>query len=579
LDISSARHERTYIRISLGVLIGIILLVFACWAGRRAYVHWQEKRWVERAAAYLQQGDTRSASLALRTVIQLKPASVPANRLMADLADLVHDKSSLDWRRRVNALVPNSAEDVIAWARSAILYNDFVAAEHAMEQVPGAGKDLASFHAVKAMLAQSHQHESEAESEWQEAMRRAPSDNSYRLQLSVLQLRSTDGARHSAGERALRDLLNEPQQRVAAARALISDKVARHAPAPDLLELAQNLQAYPEASLADKLIYLDFLHQIDDPRFVAYLTQLEKSTTANPADLGSLIAWMSRNNLNMLALDFAKTAPPAALEKWPVPLAMADVYLRLSEWKKLQAECESRNWAQFDFLRHAYLARALRAQDKAAAAEHEWAAAVKASSGDSEMTTALLKTATEWKWKEESIELFWALSKYPDRQNEAFQSLYQYYARNHDTQGLHRVLLRLAEIEPANSDVQNNLAQVSLLLNAQPEEARRKAAENYQKKPSNAAYATTYAYGLLTSGKVQEAEKILNALTPAQLRDPAVSAYYGICLAAANDPRAKEFLEIGQTATLLPEERELVEKALDRLGNGAHQAVADKTPD
>jgi Flp pilus assembly protein TadD len=577
LDISAARQERTYIKISLGVMFGIILLIFAGWGGRHAYVRWQEKRWVERAAAYLQKGDTRSASLALRTVIQLKPSSVPANRLMADLADSMHDKSSLEWRRRVNALAPNSAEDLIAWARSAILYNDFSTAEHAMQQVPDSASDLASFHAAKALIAQHQGHVAVAESEWREAVRRAPSDNSYRLQLGVLQLRSNDAALHSAGERTLRELLKDPQQRVAAARALISDNVARHASTHDLLELAHNLQSYPEARLPDKLVYLDFLHQLDDPGFVSYLTQLEKSTQSNPTELGTLISWMSRNNLNLLALDFAKTAPPAALDKWPVPLAIAEVYLRLSEWKKLQTECENRNWAQFDFLRHAYLAHALRAQDKAAAAEHEWAASVKASSGDSEMTLALLKTVADWKWKEEMVELFWALSKYPERQNEAFQNLYQYYARNNDTQGLHRVLLRLAEIDPANSDVQNNLAQVSLLLNAQPEEARRIAAEIYQKKPSNAAYATTYAYGLLTSGKIREAEKVLNSLTSEQLRDPAVSAYYGICLAAANDPRAKEFLEIGQTATLLPEEKELVAKALDRLGYAANHAAAEKS--
>ena len=91
------------------------------------------------------------------------------------------------------------------------------------------------------------------------------------------------------------------------------------------------------------------------------------------------------------------------------------------------------------------------------------------------------------------------------------------------------------------------------------------AADIYQKKPSNPAYATTYAYALLTKGNVREAEKVMNALSEEQLRDPAVSAYYGICLAAAKNPRAHEFLEASKNATLLPEERALVAKALGRL--------------
>ena len=77
LDTSAARQERVYIKISLGVLLGIVLLVFSCW-GYGTYVGWQEKRWIKRAAAYLEQGDQRSASLALRTVLQLsRPASPP----------------------------------------------------------------------------------------------------------------------------------------------------------------------------------------------------------------------------------------------------------------------------------------------------------------------------------------------------------------------------------------------------------------------------------------------------------------------------------------------------------------------
>lgn len=569
MDISSARQERTYIKISLGVLLGLIVLIFACWGTRRTYVGWQEKRWVKRAAAYLEVGDQRSASLALRTVLGLKPNSVAATRLMADLADRTHEKSNVEWRRRVTALVPNSPADIIAWANSAVLNNDFSTAEQAMKQVPESGKNLASFHATAALLAQHRQQEKTAEAEWEEAVRQAPFDNSYRLQLATLQLRSPEPARHSAGERALRDLLNDPRHRVPAARALITDGVARRESVNELLDLARNLQAYPEAALADKLVYLDFLHQLDDPAFVSHLTALEKSTQSNPTDLGSLISWMSRNNLNLLALDFSKSAPPEALAKWPVPLAIAEVYSRLAEWKKLQAKCESENWTQFDFLRHAYLARALRAQDKSAAAEHEWAGAVKAAAGDSDMTLALLKTVAEWNWKEETVELFWAISKYPERQNEAFQNLYLYYTRNNDTQGLYRVLLRLAEIDPSNSDVQNNLAQVSLLLNAQPGEARRLAADIHQRKSDNAAYATTYAYSLLSSGKVREAEKVMDSLTAEQLRDPSISAYYGLCLAATNDPRAREFLEVGKTARLLPEEKELVEKALQQMSSGS----------
>jgi hypothetical protein len=54
----------------------------------------------------------------------------------------------------------------------------------------------------------------------------------------------------------------------------------------------------------------------------------------------------------------------------------------------------------------------------------------------------------------------------------------------------------------------------------------------------------------------------MEGLTPEQLRQPEIAAYYGIILAAAGDhARAAEFLDLGEKATLLPQEKALVEKA------------------
>ena len=56
--------------------------------------------------------------------------------------------------------------------------------------------------------------------------------------------------------------------------------------------------------------------------------------------------------------------------------------------------------------------------------------------------------------------------------------------------------------------------------------------------------------------------KIIEGLTAEQLRQPEIAAYYGIILAAAGDrARAGEFLDLGEKATLLPQEKALLEKA------------------
>jgi hypothetical protein len=96
------------------------------------------------------------------------------------------------------------------------------------------------------------------------------------------------------------------------------------------------------------------------------------------------------------------------------------------------------------------------------------------------------------------------------------------------------------------------------------------ASDVYHKAPSNAAYATTYAYSLVTKGDTKGALKVMSSLNDKQLRDPAISAYYGICLAAARDQSARSFLQTGQKATLLREEKSLIDNALANL-NSQHR--------
>src|SRR5438477_3613345 len=269
---------------------------------------------------------------------------------------------------------------------------------------------------------------------------------------------------------------------------------------------------------------------------------------------------MTTNNLSLLALDYSKGLPAESLRNWPVPLAMANIYLRLREWQNLEALTAKANWGRLEFLRHAYLARALRAEDKPAAAEHEWSAALKDATS-SESLVLLIQPVSEWGWENETTDLLWALSKHPEKQNDAFVALYQHYAKALDTQGLYRVLVRLSELDPTNLNVQNNLAQVSLLLNANPDDARKAAADVYHKSPANPAYMTTYAYSLLTQGNAKEALRIMSSLSREQLSDPSISTYYGIFLAANGDEKARTYLDFAKQATLLPEEKALIDKA------------------
>jgi hypothetical protein len=332
------------------------------------------------------------------------------------------------------------------------------------------------------------------------------------------------------------------------------------------MAMARELQTYPEATFSDRILYLDILRQLRAPGFTDYLTSIEKDALSKPADLAVLISWMKTSGMSLLAIDFVRNLTDETLSKWPVPLTVAEAYGKLGDWAALEAWVKNKDWGQFDFMRHAYLALALRGQDKTVTADKEWALAGKEALARPQFLSMLTRATSEWRWEKEWIDLLWNLTKHPETQLEALQTLYQKYADDGDTPGLYRVLVRLAEIQPDDWRAQNNFAQISLLLNADVERARKLAADLYRKDPANPAYASTFAFALFSKGDITGAMKVMNALTEEQLHDPSLAAYYGIILTAAGEKaKAREYLKRGAAAKLLPEERALLTTAESRV--------------
>jgi hypothetical protein len=562
LEKSVERTQRTFIKLALGIPCGIILFVFIAWGGWHAYQRWEERHLVRRAAAYLSGGDVKSASLSARRALQLDEASVPAIRVLARVAEASDDRNAIDWRRKAADLEPNSTEDTLALANCALQFNDVATVEKALQRINQNARDTAEFHAAAARLADAKKQPAEVENHWARVVELAPQNKSYQWEFGLALLRTNEQAKKARGREILESLRGDEKQRAAATRALIVDLAAQHVDNQKLVALARELQNYPEATFSDRILHLDILRQLRAPEFTGYLSTVEKDAVSKPADLAVLISWMKASGMSLLAIDFARTLPDETLSKWPVPLAIAEAYAKLADWAALETWVKNKNWGQFEFMRHAYLALALRGQDKPVASDREWAAAQKEAEGRPQFLSMLTRAVADWHWEKEWVDLLWTLTKQPETQLEALHGLYQKYADAGDTLGLYRVLLRLAEIQPDDARAQNNLAQISLLLNADVERARKLAADLYRKEGSNPAYASTYAFALFSKGDTNGALKVMSALPEEQLRDPSLATYYGIILAAAGDSaKAREYLKIGASAKLLPEEKALLAKA------------------
>ncbi|MEY2488519.1 MAG: hypothetical protein QOC70_461 [Verrucomicrobiota bacterium] len=566
MEIQSEKNERRFIKLIVGGLFGLVLVVLLAYGGIHFFHRWQERHLIRRAAAYLSGGDVKAAALSARRAFQMNPANADAARALAQIADRAGDRTAPDWWRKVLDLQPHSTEDALALVRSALRVNDFATAEKTLDGLDEAARQSAGYHAASGRLAEMRKNVVEAERHWAKASEIAPDNTSYQFQLALIRLGTNDQAKRKSALEMLERLRADPKQRAAATRTLILDGVAHHEDAHRMQLLATELQSYPEAQFSDRLLYLEILRQLQDPGFAEYLRKLEQDAVSHPADLASLLSWMSNNETAAAAVEFANTLPVESVGKWPVSPALAAAYASLKDWTGLERLARTTEWPPFDFLRRAYLSRALRGQEKKFPAEQEWLSAQKEASAQPQSLLVLARTVAAWGWETETVDLLWVLAKNDDTKLEALQTLYQHYAKVGDTSGLYRTLLRLVEALPNDLTLQNNLAQISLLLRADVERARKIAAEIKEKEPLNGAYVSTYAFSLYTKGDVKGALQAMDQLSQDQLRDPSVAAYYGVILAGAGQKeKAREYLGRAGQANLLPEEKALVTKAESTL--------------
>lgn len=561
LETSLQRTERTYVKLWLGMIGALCLLVAVCWGGHRFYVRWQEHKLMRQAHLAFDKNDLRWAAMAAQRAYAVEPRSVDACRTLGAIAEKQNSTEALDWRRRVIALDPTSMPDRIALVESALRFKQPAIAAEALAHVPPAQQNDARYHSTAAHLALMKRDSKTAEQHLEAALRLAPNDPRCQLELAEFQLSSPDGNKRDSGRALAERLKSNSKMRLAALHVLISDALRwRYDSASG--GLAKELDGLPEATFSDRLLALGILRGLNDPAFAAALTRLEAESTQSAEKAVKLINWMNSHGQALLAIDWSKRLPPEMLASIPLRLALADAYVRLRDWGALKEMLQRGSWNRGEPIRRAFQAKAARETGDDIGFEKNWVAAIAAAAGDPTRLNLLQTIAFQWNWPDKGTAVLWMLAENRDAQRDALQALYRYYAAQRDTAGLYRALSRLVAVMPDDPAVRNNFAQISLLLKAETFRARGIARDLHEAHPHDAAFASTYAFALFQSGDVKGAVKIMSQLTPEQLHDPSVAAYYGLLLAAAGqNDAATEYFALAEKAKLLPEEEELVSQA------------------
>jgi thioredoxin-like negative regulator of GroEL len=551
--------ERSLLKIVIAVFCLILLLGLGGYFSLTAFQAWQVRRLLAEANALVNEGNYNHASLAARHVLELDPQNADAMRVIARSAEGAGLRSAIEFWRRVTELSGNAEGDVTSWARCAIQFGDASGASKALDSMPEHGKNMAQYHALRSDVALIRHDLAAHEKELLEARRIDPQDKKVELALATLHLAANDIATHENGVRELINLYADGSLRRDALHRLADDALRRndiiHA-----LKYSRELDRLPNRDFSDRLLLLSILKAAGDAETQALLEQLKVDAGADLSQISALMAWMNAQKNSTQVVAWVKTLPPAVLRKRAVPLNVADAFIATGDWNGLLEFCAAAKWETVDYIRNALMAKALRetGQDST----QQWNEAVAKINPGSEQIFALAELAQKWGWEKEALDLWWLAAKDPNHSEKTLRLLYDFYAGRQDTAELYRVLVRLEKLHPNDRAVGNNLAQISLLLHLDPDRAYRLAREVHEQEPKNVDFAATYAFALYLQGDVEKAWQLLGGFPETELERPQIAAYYGVILAGSGDfPRAAKFLDLGAKASLLPEERKLVEKA------------------
>ncbi len=552
---SSAMRKIIFIVITVGALAG------AAWGGRGAYRHWKTERAVSEAKRALAASEYEKAILWLRRALAANGSHVEAVRMMGDLAETAQLPSAVAWRNRLLELEPASVTNRIMLARVALAQRDYSVAQRALSQFDAEAQETPEFLRLSGAVALGMRQFEEAAKRLDEAVRLEPGNPVPAVQLAGILVQRDDARQASRGLAMLKSLQTNPLVRVDALRHLTFNAF-RHTNSVQALRLVEELLAERDSNYEDRLLHLNLLIAAGRPESTATLARYQVLSATNAQHAFELGRWMLRARGSRETVSWLGSLSSTIYSNLPVAMVVSDAYLGTTNWMALQKYLGGQQWGEAEYLRHLYLCRALREQGLQTAAKAEWSKVTSYASGNLERLKSLQTAAARWGWPAEAEEVLWLIVNRFPGERDAAQALSDQLYVTGKSRSLLSLYVQLAKREPNNLSVQNNLASLALLLNAEEHQPHELARRNFERNSTNAPVVATYAYSLFLQKRPAEGLRVFQAVGPAELERVSIAGYYGLTLSATGDiANARRYLDLAGKGLLLPEERALFQRA------------------
>jgi len=536
---------------------GLILGVVLYYGAHPAYNLLKQERYMALSEAALEESRLENAELWAFQALKHNPERLAANRLVTRVLDAQGHPMTVFWHSRLIQLQKTPpSEDYLAWAASALRYGQVKTAQYALDLIPEPQRK-AEHGSLSAGVALALGNKSRADAFFVQAARWEPGRLIHEINLATLRLEAQDPAIAQESRKRLEKLSENPQEGIAALRALAMD-ASRRRDFPAYLRLSREILKRSPGGWEDRLQELDALES-EGLEESATLAELKTLAAQNPLHVASLASWMIAHGRAQECLHWLDGQDENLRKLFPVQMSRCDVLWSLGDYAGMDEFLQRIEWRKLDTLRLALLARVSRQQGNPDF-EERWEATVKSAASLDGMAFLLGQWVLKWGWEGEASGLLWTVARTRTSERpQALQLLLETAYRQGKALNVYQVVSEQLRDNPRNTVYQNNHIYLSLLLNINRVSAIRDAEELQKRYPSDPTVRDTYALACYFSGKHVEALELLKKW-PEPGGQPSVALKWALLLSSNGQQELSSvYRKKAAQARLMDEERRLLD--------------------
>jgi len=524
------------------------------------YHDWRVHRFVVEAEASLKREDAYALNIVRSTLIEQYPDRLETLLFLAKLGDRYQDGSSIYWRRRILAQLPESDAHRLALGLNLLEYKRYRQVGAVLKNWPAAQKDTVSHLKLKSAYAFATHQDAVALNCNQRIYEREPTA-AHLVNLANSELSSGTLDTQQRGETRLRQHLREFPANMEAHLSLIRFFI-RMGRVEQAASQTNRAWKYLSDSWQARFALLEAAAMLQSPNLDAWRSETVDRLPPQGAERIQYGSWLLANiGADACIAWFESQFAPSQRQQFACGLPYTEALIRTQAFAKVLNLLNRSDWGNNDYLRLVAIARVSQQQG----VEARWWK----SFWDNGVETALaqgshyhlLQTLQLWGWTAFEQKLLLVLrDKYP-------QDFYVYARLNaifedtHDERGLWENAAKEWQAFPQNLFAKNNFIYLSTLLGKQTEQPLIWAQENLQANPQNPYFRATYAYALVADSP-QKALQVLDAMEPYPASDAIAIIRAWVLSKNGYHQAARQILTEVEDTDLLPAERDLKQQIL-----------------